>query len=204
MGIKAQLAALEERHGTPDATFTDEGFSGGNPKRPGLIAMMEGVRGGDTVHVAKRCRLARDSFLSAWIEKEVQKRGGSIQSLDGGNGSEATDILLRQIVCAFAEFERNLAGQRTRAALGELRKTNRKTGGTVPYGFDADGAGTLHPVDNEMATVDGMQKMRAAGASLAKIAEALNGAGTPAKGGGKWHPKTVRGVLLFHEGKAAA
>ena len=77
--------------------FADEGVSGGASidKRPGLLAALEAVRKDTVLVVVKRDRLARDAFLSAWLEKEVQRRRGRIVSLAGeGTDSDApTDVL---------------------------------------------------------------------------------------------------------------
>ena len=63
-------------------------------------------------------RLARDMWLSCFLEKEVKRRQARIVSA-AGEGTGADDpasIAMRQMVDVFAEFERNMIAARTAAA----------------------------------------------------------------------------------------
>mgnify|MGYP001457642550 CR=1 FL=1 len=83
LGLEAQEAAIRARYDTVASTYRDEGYSGADSKRPALLACIDALRRGDVLAVAKRDRLARDVFLSAWIQKEVKRRGARIESAAG-------------------------------------------------------------------------------------------------------------------------
>ena len=95
LGLDAQLEAVKAYKGgktdddSPelDEVFSDDGFSGSNPRRPALHQALDALCEGDVLIVAKRDRLARDVYYSAWIEKEVKRRGARIVSAAG----EGTD-----------------------------------------------------------------------------------------------------------------
>lgn len=74
--------------------------------------------------VAKRDRLGRDLIGVAMIERSVMRKGARIVSA-AGEGTEGTDAgapMQRQILDVFAEYERRLIGQRTKAALRAKRE----------------------------------------------------------------------------------
>ena len=73
-------------------------------------------------------------------------------------------------------------------------KKDRKRVGAVPFGFDCLN-GTLSPNPDEVTAVQKMIAIRKRGRSYQKIATHLNSKSISAKNGGKWHPKTVMGVL---------
>ena len=58
LGLEAQLAAIRAA-ATPDAVFTDDGYSGSNIERPALHAALSALKKGDVFMVAKRDRLGR-------------------------------------------------------------------------------------------------------------------------------------------------
>ncbi|MHC4537376.1 MAG: recombinase family protein, partial [Planctomycetota bacterium] len=66
--------------------------------------------------------------------------------------------------------------------------------GAVPYGFD-NRNGQLVPNPDEMETIQKAVLWRQQGNSYHNIADRLNAQGTTSKRGGRWHPKTVLGVI---------
>ena len=203
MGLDAQQHALEQtarRLSLPLAqTFTDAGLSGALSidERPGLADALNGLRRGDVLIVAKRDRIARDSFLSVLIEREAAKKGARIVSA-AGEGTETDDpaaIFTRRILDAVAELERALTAARTRAALRAKRARGERAG-TEPYGFRVNGDGrTLHPHADEQQMLTVMQECRAAGYPLRAIAEELNRAGHTTRTGTPWRFEYVRSAL---------
>lgn len=199
LGLEAQLEAVQKAAGGPVKVYRDEGYSGTNPKRPGLLSALEALEAGDTLLVAKRDRLARQMYLSAWIEKEVKRRGARIVSA-AGEGTDSDDpaaVLMRQMIDAFAEYERNIIGVRTAAALAAKRRRGEKTGGDVPFGYRlaADGSHLVEDGD-EQRVIELVRELRGQGWSLREIGAELARRGVRTKkGGAAWHPETVKGLL---------
>jgi DNA invertase Pin-like site-specific DNA recombinase len=199
LGLEAQLAAIERTTGRTDKVYQDDGYSGSDPKRPGLLDALEALQKDDTLLVAKRDRLARDAYLSAWIEKEAKRRGARIASA-AGEGTDADDpasILMRRMVDAFAEYERLLIGARTTAALAAKRQRGEKTGGGVPFGYRLaqDGKTLLEDAD-EQRVIALVCELRGRGWALREIGAELERRGVLTKSGRRaWNPKTIMSLL---------
>ena len=199
-GMDAQLDSITKKIGVPERTYRDEGLSGKDATRPGLLEALESLRSGDLLAVAKRDRLARDTYLVLWIEKEAKRRGARIVSAagEGGDGDDPAQVLLRRIVDSFAEYERLIIGQRTAAALKVKRERGEKTGGKyAPFGFRVSDDGVhLERDDREAATVDLIKGLRERGLSLREIAAEMEHRGILTKAGKtRWNPTTVSRIL---------
>lgn len=207
LGMAAQLTAIEKAAGGPVMVYTDEGYSGSNPNRPGLLGALEALGEGDTLVVAKRDRLARDMMLACWIAKEVKRKGARVVSA-AGEGTESDGpaaVLMGQMIDAFAQYERSIIGARTKAALRAKRAKGEKTGGCVPFGWRVleDGR-TLVEDEDEQRVVALVIQLKSQGWSLRKIGAELESRGTRTKRGGeKWNPETVKNVLILAAKKAA-
>ena len=196
LGLAAQLDAIQKAVGAPTAVFTDEGISGSNANRPQLHAALNELTGGAALVVAKLDRLARDSMLHAWIEKEVLKRGAVIVSAagEGTEDNSPTGVLMRSIVAAFAQYERAIIAARIEAAFDQKRKQGKKTA-HVPFGFEEIGEQLVsHPTEYE-----GLQMifaLREEGLSLRAIGDRLRAASIRSKRGSlNWDPRSIQKIL---------
>ena len=180
LGLDAQLEAITKTYGTPDKVYRDEGFSGADPKRPGLIDALDALRHGDALAVAKRDRLARDVMLSGWIRKEVSKHGAEILSA-AGEGTGADDpasVLMGQIIDAFAEYERGVIATRTKSAMDQKRQRGEYLGGKVPFGYQLDESGRYLVDDpDEQRVIALIGDLRLDGLSLRQIGRELESRG---------------------------
>lgn len=208
-GLAAQRSAIETYAAKAGLTITawhdDAGVSGAADleDRPGLLAAIGELRRGSVLLIAKRDRLARDTFLSLVIEKAVAKRGAAIESADGlGNGTAPADQFMRSILDATGQFERNLIRQRTRAAMAAKRKAGQVIG-EIPFGWDAADDGTLVENAAEQKVIRCMVDCRAAGMSLRQIAAVLNGRGVTTKKGRSWYGESIRSILDRYAALAA-
>lgn len=110
----------------------EETASGGRWDRPMLHKMLEQLREGDTVIVWKLDRLSRSLKDTLVIIESIYKAGAEFKSL-----TEAIDTttpagrMMMQMVGAFAEFEREMIRERTKAGLDAARKEGR-IGGRRP------------------------------------------------------------------------
>jgi site-specific DNA recombinase len=94
---------------------------------------------------------------------------------------------------AVAQMERELIGERTRAALAYKRDRGERLG-AVPLGFRLTADAALEPVAAELEPVSYILRRRLAGAPFRTIAGELASRGLRTKRGGKWHASTVRAV----------
>jgi DNA invertase Pin-like site-specific DNA recombinase len=168
----------------------DEGVSSVEPldERPELLDAIAALGRGDVLIVSKRDRLGRDPIIVAMIEAAVVRKGARIVSAsgEGTDGDGPTDVLMRRIVDAFAEYERLVIKTRTKAALCAMKKRGERVGG-IPYGFEL-GADGVHLVEcaSEREVLDRIKTMRADGRTLVDIANELNTCGIMRRGNGKW------------------
>lgn len=198
LGLDAQLDAITKTIGEPDGVFVDRGISGSNANRPELLKALDALQAGDVLAVAKRDRLARDVFLSLWIEKEAKKRQARIVSA-AGEGTESDDpsaVLMRTIVDAFAEYERSMIGVRTTAALAQ-KKARGERAGEIPFGANL-AADRQHLQTNaaEVKAIEIMHELRRRGYSLRAICAELEARNVKTKKGNtNWQAKTVARIL---------
>jgi DNA invertase Pin-like site-specific DNA recombinase len=194
-GIQAQTDAVTAcclRLGIPlHQTFTDVITGSATlEQRPALADALSNLRSGDILVVAKLDRLARDSFTSLVIEREVKRRGASIVSCAGeGNGDDPAATFTRRILAAVAELERSLIAARTRAALQAAKARGRRVG-HLPWGWKlADDGVHLEQNADEAQVLERMRFLRVRGHAIHSIAETLtsegrlNRAGQPFKVG---------------------
>jgi DNA invertase Pin-like site-specific DNA recombinase len=202
LGLAAQVAACEsfaaKAGHSITAVCTDAGISGaaGLEDRPGLMAAIGGLRKGDALIVAKRCRLGRDAFAIAMIEKAVSRKGASILSADGvGNGDDPASQFMKGVIDAASAYERNMIKARTKAALAAKRRAG-ELAGEVPFGWMADDNGHLIEVADEQAILRIIGELRDAGVSLRRIAAILTEAGHRTKKGNvTWTHTSVKSIL---------
>ena len=196
-GLDAQLDACTRAAGTLDSVYRDDGVSGstGLDKRPGLLALISALDKGDTLIVAKRDRLGRDPLVVAMIESAVKRKGARIVSAagEGTDSDSPTDILMRRMVDAFAEYERLIIGARTKAAL-QAKKSRGERTGSVLYGYRCNDGTNLIPDADEQDIVRQVQRLHEEGLSLRAIAARLTALGKTSRGTA-WHPQTVKNIL---------
>ncbi len=105
-------------------TFSDV-MSGARDDRPGLAALLDYVREGDTVVVWKLDRLGRNTLHILETVKELTERGITLVSTtDGIDSSTAAGRMVIGVLASMAEFERELVKERTALK----RETSRVNG----------------------------------------------------------------------------
>jgi DNA invertase Pin-like site-specific DNA recombinase len=109
--LDQQNAALEAAGVTK--TFADT-MSGARDDRPGLAALLEYVREGDTVVVWKLDRLGRNTLHILETVKAMTERGVTlISTTDGIDSSTAAGRMMIGVLGSLAEYERELIKERT-------------------------------------------------------------------------------------------
>ena len=151
--LLAQTDALTEAG--CERIFTDR-LSGVRENRPGLLALLDHIRAGDTVVVVALDRLGRS--LSGVIRtiETLTERGVLLRSLrEGIDYSTATGRMLAGIFAALAGYERELMHERAAAAREAARRRGRHTG---------------RPPKLSAGQVRQLQALRAAGESINDLA----------------------------------
>jgi DNA invertase Pin-like site-specific DNA recombinase len=109
-------------------TFSDT-MSGSRDDRPGLAELMAYVREGDAVVVWKLDRLGRDTLHILETVKALTERGVRLVSTtDGIDSSAAAGRMVIGVLASIAEFERELAKERTALKRATSRANGTKFG----------------------------------------------------------------------------
>jgi DNA invertase Pin-like site-specific DNA recombinase len=198
LGLDAQRAAVSAAAARLGVEVTqwhaDEGVSGGASldTRPGLLAALDALRRGDVLLVAKRDRLGRDVLNVAMAERLAQRKGARVVSAagEGTDSDSPTDVLMRQMLDAFAQFEKALIGARTKAAL-QAKRARGYRAGNVPFGYVADADGRLVSDAGEQRVLALVSELRAAGYTQRAIADELNAQGYTTRRGTAWRHQYV-------------
>jgi DNA invertase Pin-like site-specific DNA recombinase len=94
-------------------TFSDT-MSGAKDDRPGMAALLDYVRNGDTVVVWKLDRLGRNTLHILETVKALTERGVTLVSTtDGIDSSTAAGRMMIGVLGSLAEYERELVKERT-------------------------------------------------------------------------------------------
>src|SRR5216683_944031 len=126
------------------ARYDDGGFSGGNLDRPALRRLLDDVeaRRIDCVVVYKVDRLSRSLLDFARLMDRFDRRSVSFVSVTQQfNTTSSLGRLTLNILLSFAQFEREIIGERTRDKMGAARRKGKWVGGTPVLGYDVDPAG---------------------------------------------------------------
>ncbi len=118
--------------------FDDGGFSGGNMQRPGLLTLLEDVEAGfvDVIVVYKVDRLTRSLADFAKIVERLDARDASFVSVTQAfNTTTSMGRLTLNVLLSFAQFEREVTGERIRDKIAASKKKGLWMGGPVPLGY---------------------------------------------------------------------
>lgn len=199
LGLDAQREAVKSYlrgcNGKLTAAYT-EIESGKRSDRPELLAALAQCRlHKATLIIAKLDRLARNvAFIANLMESGVE-----FVAVDFPQANRLTV----HILAAIAEHEALMISQRTRAALQAARRRGIRLGGLRSNSASMGRSGAAASASVRQAKAGRrnadllpvVQRLKATGATLATIAERLNGDGIPAPRGGYWHPASVARVL---------
>jgi site-specific DNA recombinase len=121
------------------AHYDDGGFSGGTIKRPALKRLLEDVEAHkvDTIVVYKVDRLTRSLADFAKIVEALDARGVSFVSVTQQfNTTSSMGRLTLNVLLSFAQFEREVTGERIRDKIAASKRKGMWMGGTIPLGYD--------------------------------------------------------------------
>ena len=122
------------------AHYDDGGFSGGTMERPALQRLLADIGAGkvDVVVVYKIDRLTRSLADFAKIVEVFDAKGVSFVSVTQQfNTTTSMGRLTLNVLLSFAQFEREVTGERIRDKIAASKKKGMWMGGAVPLGYDA-------------------------------------------------------------------
>jgi DNA invertase Pin-like site-specific DNA recombinase len=187
-GLEAQrraIAAECKRRGWQLLELVEDvGLSPKDPKRPGIEEALRVLESADAnaLVAAKRDALSQALLDLAALLAAAQKQAWALVALDCAVETTTPAGEARaHVLAVFAQFERQLISQRTRAALARKR---------------AQGVRLGRPPSMSPYVIERIRREREAGNSLAAIANGLNTDRIPtAQEGRRWYPSTVRYTL---------
>ncbi|HWE54347.1 MAG TPA: recombinase family protein [Acidimicrobiales bacterium] len=188
-GLAAQRTAITEAAASRGfelvAIVEDAGWSGKSMDRPGIAEVLELIESGgaDALVVSKLDRLSRSLVDFASLMERARRKRWALIALDlGVDTTTPAGELVANVMASVAQWERRAIGARTREAMAAKR---------------AAGVHVGRPRSLPEEIVARVVTAYQSGENRSEIARALNADGVPtAHGGLKWHPSTVRSVLI--------
>lgn len=109
--------------------YKDHGFSGAQMRRPGLKAILNVLKEGDTLVVWRLDRLGRSLPELVRLVNSLNHRGIQFQSItEAFDTTLSSGKLIFHIMAALAEFERSLISERTKAGMIAASARGKKLG----------------------------------------------------------------------------
>ena len=137
-GLSFVMSQRQEGWEAVQNTYEDPGYSGGNMERPGLKRLMIDIKSGliDMVVVYKIDRLSRSLTDFAKMVEIFDKHKVSFSSVTQQiNSSTSTGRLMLNMLLSFAQFEREVTGERIRDKIAASKRKGLWMGGPVPLGY---------------------------------------------------------------------
>lgn len=121
--------------------YDDPAFSGGNMERPGLKRLMTDIEVGkiDVIVIYKIDRLTRSlADFSKMVEVFEHHKVSFVSVTQQFNTTTSMGRLMLNILLSFAQFEREVTGERIRDKITASKKKGLWMGGIPPLGYDVD------------------------------------------------------------------
>ncbi len=137
------------------ARYDDGGYSGGSLERPAVQRLLEDVQAGrvDVIVVYKVDRLTRALSDFAKLVELFDAHGVSFVSVTQAfNITTSMGRLTLNVLLSFAQFEREVTGERIRDKIAASKRKGIWMGGVVPLGYRVE-ARALHIVEAHAAVV---------------------------------------------------
>jgi site-specific DNA recombinase len=135
-----------------DTLYDDGGYSGGSMERPALQRLLADIALGriDVVVVYKIDRLTRSLADFARMVELFDRHGVSFVSVTQAfNTTSSMGRLTLNVLLSFAQFEREVTGERIRDKIAASKARGMWMGGALPLGYDAPLPGSRALTVNE-------------------------------------------------------
>lgn len=136
--------------------YNDGGYSGGNMDRPALHKLIRDIEAGkvNIVVVYKIDRLTRSLMDFAKLVETFDKFGVTFVSVTQSfNTTTSMGRLTLNVLLSFAQFEREVIGERVRDKIAASKQKGMWMGGNIPIGYVTDGR-QLVPDQEHRKTVE--------------------------------------------------
>ena len=204
---KDRIIAWCKANGHELETVFVETMSGGRAdNRPELQKAMNAVckRRGILV-VYSLSRFSRSVKDTLQLTEQLDRSNAHLSSLSESlDTSTAVGRMVFKMLSTLAEFERDVLSERTRNALGHMRRTNRRISAKIPFGYTLSTDGnTLLPDADEQSAISRILDRRKAGMTLSAIAVSMKKDGVKTREGGQWYPATIAAIIHRQQKLAA-
>jgi site-specific DNA recombinase len=166
-----------------DQFYDDGGYSGGTTRRPALMQLLEDIKHGgvDVVVVYKVDRLSRSLHDFAQMMKLFDEQKVSfVSATQQFNTTTSMGRLTLNMLLSFAQFEREVTGERIRDKLAATKKKGMWVGGQPPLGYRLEDR-KLVIIPEEAELVRKISRGYLKQPSLIGLAEQLNQQGRTTK-----------------------
>lgn len=177
--------------------YDDGGFSGGNMDRPALKRLMTDIEAGkvDIVVVYKIDRLSRSLADFARMVDVFDRHRVSFSAVTQQiNSATSMGRLMLNVLLSFAQFEREVTGERIRDKIAASKAKGIWMGGPVPLGYDVrDRLLVINDVEADLVRriFDDFVTMR----SATLMVKAYSGESLKTKGGKSFTKQTIYKML---------
>lgn len=210
LSLPAQLGSLKryaaDRGYRVIAEYVEPGASGRDDNRRTFKRMMEDVMAPssdvDAVLVVHTSRFMRDAGKAFLHKQALEKRGVRVVSINQETGDDPSGQLMQGIFASFDQYESDMNGYRTRAAMRENAQRGFVNGSCAPFGFvarttdgSARGRRKLVQEPGEASIVREVFRLYVALTGAKATARELNIRGLRSRGGKLWTKSLVLRVI---------
>jgi site-specific DNA recombinase len=156
--------------------YDDGGFSGGSMERPALKKLLDAVcaRRIDVIVVYKVDRLTRSlADFAKLVELFDEHRVSFVSVTQAFNTTTSMGRLTLNVLLSFAQFEREVTGERIRDKIAASKKKGIWMGGVVPLGYRVDNR-ALQVVEEQAAFVRDLFERYLETGSVVRLKAALD------------------------------
>lgn len=189
--------------------YDDGGFSGGTMGRPALKRLLADIDAGliDVIVVYKIDRLSRSLLdFMKMIELFNEREVSFVSVTQHFSTTDPTGRMFLGILITFAQYEREVIGERIRDKVAAAKRRGKYCGGVPPLGYDVERENKKLVVNqNEARLVGHIFKRYAQLGSARQVAKELNESGNKTKSwttkkgkermGGEWNTSQVYRLL---------
>jgi site-specific DNA recombinase len=159
--------------------YDDGGFSGGSMDRPALQKLLIDMQARriDVIVVYKVDRLTRSLADFAKLVETFDAHGVSFVSVTQSfNTTTSIGRLTLNVLLSFAQFEREVTGERIRDGIAASKKKGMWMGGVVPLGYRVEDR-ALHIVEDHAGVVRSLFRRYLEAGSVVRVQQQLDAVG---------------------------